>query len=652
MIDALRELVCFALGVVLLFYLPGKGILALLRIKLAGLELLFLSLVLGMVNFLFVMYLLSWLHIEIVGLAVLGVIDVWVIRKRIFGIGATEKVHRFALGLLCVFAVIFSIPLLLRGIWGNQIVYGFDDMWHISLIQELAVHFPPDIPTFAGVGLRGYHFFYDFLAAKLSTFLFISPFSLHFHLLSLLFAFLWALGVYVFLFVWSKKVSIALWGVVLTMFGGSFGYILHWQGHPQVSLSDGLGMLQPAVSIYNPPFSLSVILLVFCLLLLYHYLETRKKQFMIPFVLAGGLLPMFKVYGGIVLFGGFAVVVLWELVRKRFFLLGMFGLIGILFWGTYWIFVGGSGGLLWHPFWPPHELLRTFSWYGYDEKLYTYSRLGVYRGMIETEAYGFFLFLIGNLGTRFVGLLALPLLLLGRKKKHGISVFALSLVVMGLLSVTIPLLFLQSGKVFEIIQMASYYLFFCAIFAALGLGALFSFKFRGRFVVYSVLAFGFLAFTLPSAISSYEGIFARVQQSISLAEPYYRALAFLRQQGNYTQTVIELAPKDTLTRHNDILYWYKRSTPMVNAFANKRTYYNPTGIDFPGMDSSFRLARLLALSDAIASPSVASAKQMEEFLRSRHIGYLLSTYPLPALLQKDLLREIYNKDGYVIYQVH
>ena len=347
------------------------------------------------------------------------------------------------------------------------------------------------------------------------------------------------------------------------------------------------------------------------------------------------------------LFGGLLCLVCWELLRKRFFLLGSFFVIGLLFLGTYGIFVGRTGGLIWHPLWPPHELLRTFSWYGYDEKIYTFSHQHVIRGLIETEFYGFFLFLIGNLGTRIIGLLGLVLLIW--KKRKFPSLFAFSLLVMLIISILIPLFFIQTGKVFEIIQMANYYLFFVSLFACFGLAKFSSLQFRFSKVIKVLCLVVFVSFTLPSAFVVYKNKVVDAAVRTDLTQPYFQTLAFLRGKGNYDQTVLELPTVDVSSKIESVSFWYNQSSPSVSVFSDKRTYFSFTGIEFPGMRDNARgrnLSLVLALRE---HPSVELQKKVVAFLQKENIVYIISPAVFPALLQIRGMKEIYHNQ-YFIYQ--
>ena len=292
MISGFWAVILFLLFLLIGFYLPGKYFLFRLKLKLSFLETLFVSLVSGSLLFTFVTYLLSWLHLEWLVFPFLLIILVLAIRQKALKLPALEQKHRMPLFILSAFVIIFAFPQLSIGISGDKIMYSIDDQWHLSLIREMQVHFPPDVPTVAGAQLRGYHFFYDFLLAKMVSLIGFSPFSLHFHLFPLVIAGMWGLGVYVLLFTWTKKVMTSLIGVFLTMFAGSFAFIYHLLGYPELNLGNAFVIQQPALSLYNPPFSFSIAILLLALFSLLSYLQTHKKGFLGLLVLSGGLVAI------------------------------------------------------------------------------------------------------------------------------------------------------------------------------------------------------------------------------------------------------------------------------------------------------------------------------------------------------------------------
>lgn len=639
------ETVAFLISVAACFYLPGKLFVTRLKINLPGIAGIFLSIVTGITTFTLALYILSWIHLQFLVIPLVFILAGYMIKKRLWKQPLSKKeVAPFVFIAFCAF--IFSLTLLLYGIHGTTIVYQYDDLWHIALMQELKVHFPPGIPISAGVPLQGYHFFFDFLQANISNLFFLSPFNVHFYFFSSLIALLWGMGVYTLMITWTKKIAAGLWAVFLTMFGGSFAYILHFQGHTEVSLKEGLKMLQPSTVLYNPPLASSIVILLFCLTLLYQYLKTRNKNWMIPFILAAGILPMFKVYAGIILYGGVAILVLYEMIKRRFFLLKIAIATGIVSLLTFGVFLGSGGGFIWYPFWPPHELLRDFAWYGYDEKITTYMQQGVIRGIVETELYGFSLFLFANLGTRIFGILGLLFLI----KKAKPSLFSGVLIVMLLISILFPLLLIQTGKVFEIIQMTNYYLFFCSLFAAYGFTVLFSKRYKFWTIGTTAGIILVVILTLPSTIFSLNATAAGVSHPQSLSNPYHQTLFSLREKGSFDDTILIIPlQKDTATM-KQLIRWQLDASPEISALTNKQVYLAGTGIRYNGMDIENRLQKISEVVQYINKPTDQGALATEKFLTENHIKYIFVPYNAKALLKVKGVNQL-SGNTYYLYEV-
>lgn len=652
--QAFLEILIFLIAIVVCFYLPGKFLFAKLRLALSFPQDLFLPFVLGIMLFTLISYIFSWLKLEIIILPLVLIIDFVVIKSKKWIPNNIDNRHLIPLFIILILAVIFSFSMLTTGVYGNTIKFRQDDLWHLALINELKNNFPPDNPGFAGVPLKGYHFFYNFLLAKISNIFIISPFSLYFHYFPLFIAILWGFGVYGFMNMWSKKVTIALWATFLTMFGGSFAFILNLQGHKGLSLDSAFGIQQAASSLVNPPFSISIVIVIAVLFAFYKYFLTLDKGWLVPIVLCVGLVSMFKVYAGIILLGSFLLLMLMQLFKKKFIFLIAFFFTGILFITTYGIFRDPSSTLIFAPLWAPHSvLIDNMPWYGYTEKMYTYTRLSVIKGIIETELYSWYVFAFGNLGTRLIGLLFLPLLFFKKGKK--LSFFTVLILLMTLISILIPLFFIQSGKVFEIIQMAWYFLFFVSLLSAFGFHALFNFKYNvtTKIVLFLII----LIITLPSTYENYRGYFDFLRSSgAPLSDPYFNAMQFLGEEGSYNETVLEIPDKNIHATKTDLKRWYRSTTPAIVAFSNKRSYLSYEYIDFFGTNPQERIQfieKILIFN--ITPPSTATyrnlQKEVEDGLRRNSIVFIYSPYPLSSFTNLKNIKQIYQNQVATIYRV-
>lgn len=400
------EAATFLLSVLISFYLPGKLVSNKLSLKLNFLESLFFNISLGIVVFTLVSYLLDWIKLSILILPTLLVIAYLTLKKG-FNVRKFDKKDKPYLFLILIITTLFSLPIITSGQFGESLRFVganyFDGLWHVSLINELKHHFPPGNPGFTGVPLVGYHFFFNYVAAKLSSIFNTSSLSLYFHFFPVLIAFLWALGVFVLLLKWTGSRPAAIWAVFLTIFGGSFSFILRLQGHTG-SLDDAFGMTQPFSSLLNPPFAISIVLIVAVLFSLLEYFKTKENAWLVPIILISGTITMFKVYAGIIVLGALSLMVLIQLLKKNYlFFLAFLGSI-LLFFSTYWVFHDPSSRLFFFPFWAPHKVLTdNLPWYGFGESQYTFYRLHVLRGIFRIESDAFDYFLFGSLGTRLIG---------------------------------------------------------------------------------------------------------------------------------------------------------------------------------------------------------------------------------------------------------
>lgn len=649
------EIAVFILAIFICFYSPGKYLFTKLKLMLGSPEDLFLAFGLGIMLFTLISYIFSWLKLEILILPLLLIISFLALKGKKLLPRSIDKFHRFPLFIVLVLSIIFSLSMLTSGVYGDTIKYGRDDLWHLALINELKANFPPDNPGFAGVPLKGYHFFYNFLLAKSSNIFLISPLSLHFHYFPLLIATLWGLGVYSLMYRWSKKISVALWAVFLTQFGGSFAFILRIRGHDNLSLDSAFGIQQPATALINPPFAISIIIVIAVLFAFYQYFSTKKKGWLVPIVLCIGLVSMFKVYAGIILLGSFLLLVLLQLFKKNFIFLIAFFFTGILFVLTYGIFRDPSSTLIFAPLWAPHSvLIDNMPWYGYTEKMYTYTKLSVIKGIVETELYSWYVFIFGNLGTRLLGLLFLPLFFLKKRKKP--SLFAVMILIMTLISIFTPLFFIQSGKVFEIIQMAWYFLFFISLFAAFGFYLLFNLGYNKTIKI--VLFVIIIVITLPSAYEPYKGYFDVVRShGSSLSDPYFRAMQFLNSNGSYNETVLEIPDKNISATQKDVLRWHRSSSPAIVAFGNKRGYLNNEYIDFFGVDVKPRIdfvRKIIILNNLPFNNSSEYTNLQEDVglgLKKYKISFIYSPYPLTFVKDASYIHKAYENQAGTIYEV-
>ncbi len=645
------ELLVFLLFIIICLYLPGKFYINRLKLKLKSPDDIFYSIAFGLVGFLSLAYLFSWMKLEILLLPVFLIIDYFSITKGVWMINKLDKKQQIPFLAVLFLSLVFSVSMLTTGKFGENIIYRHDDLWHLALINELKAHFPPQNPGAAGTVLKNYHFFYDFVIAKVSDIFFISPISLHFHLFPVLISLLWGFGVYCVTLRWRKSQAVSLWAVFLTMFGGSFSYILVFQGH-SLSLDNGLGIAQAALSLYNPSFALSIIFLLFALFSLREFLVIREKKWLVPLSVALGFMAMVKVYAAIIFLCGFFALTILELLRKRYILLIVWLPVAALFFATYWLFAGNAGHLIYYPLWGPRRLLQSFAWYGYDEKIYTYAKQNVIKGILETESYGLTLFIFGNLGTRLIGLAVSLAVFLKRWVLP--SLFSATILFMTAISFFVPLLFIQSGRVFEIIQMMWYFLFFSSLFAATGLAFLFTLKYPKSIKI--ILFFIIILATLPSAYENFKGYYQAFAAVQNINSPYFQTMHFLSGVGTYNSTVLEIPPQNIQPTDKSITDWYEKATPALSAFANKRSFFTNQFQDLPKNILQSRIQIVKNILTFINTPATSSAyaKVKAAFINEvskNNIHLIYSSYEVQKFKSIGNMKIIYQNGSHTVYKI-
>ncbi len=655
-VNSILEIILFFLAIVFCFYLPGKFLISRLKIVLSFHEDVFFSFGIGIVIFTLISYIFSWLRLEIGVLFFFFIVDIISIKNNAFHLNSIEKKHRKSLSLVLFLSFIFSLPIILSGQIGNSILYQKDDLWHLALINELRENFPPGNPGFSEIPLKGYHFFYNFLLAKISNIFHISTLSIHFHFFPIFLAIIWGLGVYALIYKWSKSRLAALWAVFLTMFGGSFAFILLLEGHTGLSLNSAFGIQQPAPSMENPPFSISIVIILVFLFAAFNYFVTKQKKWIVSLVLCVGMVSMFKVYAGIILIPIFCLLAGLEIIRKRFVLPVGLSIAGILFIGTYWIFADHSSRLIFDPLWAPHSvLIDNMPWYGYVEKMYTYTKLSVIKGIVETELYSWYVFIFGNLGTRAIGLLLLLVVFL--KKRKTPSFFALIILIMILVSILIPLFFIQSGKVFEIIQIAWYFLFFSSLLAAFGFSFIFEVRYSNLLKILLLIVIVIL--TIPSSIENYQSFLKRFSHSSeSIYNSDIEAMIFLKSKGSYNDTVLEIPPQYVNPTEEDVARWYKEvSTPKITAFSNKRSYLSNENISFPGADINKRIpfvVKLIAYNKTIRGTAeyINLQNDIRTGLLENKISFIYSPYSIKNINEIKNIHQEYKNKAATVYSFY
>ena len=215
-----------------------------------------------------------------------------------------QKIIFVALFILCLFIQV--IPVIRSGLtheygigfWGSN---GHDGVWHLGLINHITNPLKISMSVFAGEALKNYHPFFDILIAFFSKISFISTTFWLFQIFPLISA-----SLFLFLsFLLGRRITGKYSGGLLLMLlntiSNSLGWIVSLVRFGNLNGESLFWAMQSPSHQLNPPFALSILLI---LLLIYLLQFSKPKKIYIFLILI--FLPIIKVYSAIPAFIIFA----------------------------------------------------------------------------------------------------------------------------------------------------------------------------------------------------------------------------------------------------------------------------------------------------------------------------------------------------------
>ena len=528
--------------------------------------------------------------------------------------------------------------------------HGHDGVWHLALMEQMKLDvFPFQNPELAGAKLQNYHFFVDLLMSEFSRLFYFSSLDIYFRFMPVLFAVLLGLGSFIFVRAWSRSETAGIWAMFFTYFAGSFGYLLYIPTHGSLGGESIFWVSQTQSVLGNPPHAAAFLITTVFLFCFLKYLQTRKLFFFFLCIILGGAVIEFKVYAGMLILGGLLLAGIFELfLRRKFQILFLFLL---TFFVSFIIYFPNSKNsqdfLLWQPWW----FIRTMvvapdrlNWIDLELRRQTYIVEDNWKRVVQVEATAFLIFLLGNLGMRFVGFWAYF-----KKIKEGIfkNTFNLFFLSITTASFFIPVFFLQKGVAWNTIQFNQYFLLFFGFLAAISVVELLSyFKNKSLKYLISVLI---IILAIPTQL----GLLWQFYSNPALSKVSYQeinALNFLKRVSS--DAVILTAPFSKYERDKygmppvPISVWY--DTGYVPAFSGKKTLISDEEqVNIMG----YRIDKLL--EDRLMAFGSEDHNEMNSFLKKYRIDYIYLAWDQKiatdsSYLNADLVFE--NKDT-KIYKV-
>jgi len=651
--DFFFYLIVFSLVILAAIFAPGYLLMLKTKLKLSPLEKISLSLSIGIVFFTFISFIFSHLHLRFLIFPLFLLIFLYFLiryrlkRKEIRKIWKPELLPALAIGFasLIQFALMFKSGTSYQGglaFWG---VHGYDGIWHTSLISELARNFPPQNPGFAGEALRNYHFLADFFMAQLHNFSRIPILDLYFRFLPLLLTVLLNLLIFIFVRAWSKSKKIACWAVFFTSIVGSFGYLPQLIGHGSNNWETAFWGVQPASAFLNPPFALSLIILMAGLFLLHQKPKKNNKTYYLIISLVLGVLIGFKVYAGLIILTTLLLMGIWQLLRKRdksifiiFFLSLIFSLIVYLPSSK-----GTAGFMVFEPWWFIKTMVQApdrLNWPGLELRRQTYVLINDFISLGLLQAFVFSIFLIGNLGIRFIGFFPFAKRLL---KGEVIDRF---LILASLVAFVPPIFFVQKAVPWNSIQFMYYSIFLFSFFAALAFDWLLK---KARFLFLKLLIIiVFVLLALPSTLKAIYWFNAPTPTTI-LEAGEVEGLEFLRKNSQKGEIIFTFpySPYEQRKYKEPPVPMTHYNSPYVAFFTERRVFLeDQNAATILGYDLENRLNQEMAFfktDDSLAAKS---------FLILNDISYLYLVDDQDLVVDKKEigLKEIFDNQKVRIYQ--
>jgi hypothetical protein len=473
------------------------------------------------------------------------------------------------------------------GFWGPN---GHDGVWHIALSESLA-RGSFEMPVFAGQPLQNYHIGFDLFLAFLHKISAIPVVNLYFQILPPVFAIAIGILVYRLVLIWVHSKTAAWWSTFFVYFGGSIAWIL--------GKGESAFWSQQAIStLVNPPFALSLIVVLTGLIYVVKKQFRLKVRDIVAISILFGLLFQIKVYAGLLVLGGLFVTGIFSLITKQ-----QSSIIKV-FVGTLLVSLVmflpfnklSAGMLVFQPFWFLETMMGLsdrINWQRFATAMVNYKTGGVWIKAVSAYSVAFLIFLIGNMGTRILGLWW-TVRSKWWKKDGLIEVFLISIILAGFV---IPTLFLQKGTPWNTIQFFYYSLFFLSILAGVFMGDLLgnlwknsqnSLKPRLKTkLLYSNLVLGLVIITIPTTVITLRDVYIPSRPPAKISVDELSALKFLSNQPIgvvLTFPFDESAAKNAEDSPPRPLYLYV-STAYVSAFSKQPVFLeDEINLDITGYD--------------------------------------------------------------------
>jgi len=625
----LSNFLFFLLLSIVFFSITGAAIFKVLKIKISGGEGLILSTTTGLC-----FYSLASLFFHSINLVL--ILPILVVLLNIYFFKRAKKKDLPKLSIKPK-SILVILPIFLLGITGQLAVISFsgtktsngdlifyssnghDGMWHIAVMNEIERKFPLQNPSFGGERLINYHFLSDIAAADFNLFFKISSIDLYFRYFPFLYSLLlgslaYALGKRI-----SDSVGGGCWAAIFVYFSGSFGYIATLLKNGSLGGESIFWASQIQSSSGNPPQIFSDVIFLATLLFFFHALWKNERSLLFIIIILASSLSVTKIYASIVFISAFGLLSLFRLLKdkKYDFLLACFLIILLsllIYISNVSTLTESKSFLIFQPWWFIRTMIAEpsrLNLVDWELRRQTYLYERNYLRVAEIEIGSFLIFLIGNLGTKILGLFWY-LKQKGQIFKNYLYSFT---ILISAISILFPLLFLQKGVAGNTIQTFQYFLLVFAILAGISVNDLI--KSSSKFIKF-ILPATIIVASIPTQIGLIYEFYSKPPLS-KITASELEALDFLKENSPRDSIVVS-PPYDRFSifkNQQTPPIWAWDSTSYIPAMSQRREFLaDYEQLDIMGYDISQR---------KIAQKEIFSEKDEEkvkDLLIKNNIGYI------------------------------
>lgn len=606
-----------------------------------------LSLVLGFTIVSLIFYVLSYLKLKQI-IFVYSLVNLFLLirlRREIFNnfsLKIRNKFNFLMIGLIGAGTIFQQIPTFKNGLhfpyglgfWGPNT---HDGLWHISLINELIKSVPPQNPILAGEVLKNYHYFYDLLVAVTSYVSKVPVWDLLFRFYPITFSVLLGIGTYYLIKSLTNNKLAHFFSIYLVYFSGSFGWIVEYLKFRHLGGESAFWANQSISFNLNPPFAVSL-LIVIALLQLLKQIKLGRKSVVVLSVLAGTLVA-FKAYAGILILLTLLSV---GILKKSLLYLSTFFISLLISLALFLAnFTLGKQLIIFSPFWFIHSMIDSPDRVGWV-RLSLARTAGLEQGnwfkFLAAEVISLLLFVVGNLGMRLFAIFSLIKIKVIYKEN-----FHLFLFIFASLALLIPILVIQVGNPWNTIQFIYYFLYIAAVIGGIVFAKIIT-KIKRIFAIPLVTIF--LIVTPINSWATANG-YLSYQPHALVTNQELEALNFLKAQKD---GVVLTYPYDQKLKNKFPEPWpivIYDSTSYISALSERSVFIE----DEP--QNQILLTdykkRLVVTKDFFSNPLSGG----NQFLKEHHIKYIYLSKIHNKFLDESLLniKVIFQNEAVIIYQV-